>query len=315
MYAAALFVSWVRHHGRSAGLADRLGADAAFVAVGRSGVRWTVPVRYLLQAIETVRLLRARRPETVLVMGPPLALLVLCRLLHRGPLVLDAHTGAVLRNDRIRLAFRVLARWADVVVVASAALADRVERETGIRCAPVHDPVLVEETSGRPDVSSTRTVVFPAGWRSDEPIEAVLGAARLLPDVDIAITGRAPEGLVVPANVRLTGHLDDRAYDALLRDAAVVLALTTRSLTMQRAGYEALERGVPLVASDTDVLRELFTGGTVFAPPTATALAGAIREALERGEVLAKEMAALRDERAVEDGRAVAALQEAIAAC
>src|SRR3954468_17877913 len=92
MYAAALFVSWVRH-GRSERLAELLGADAAFVTFGRSGDRKAVPVRYARQAVHTMRLLRRTRPDVVIAMGPPLALVVLCRVLHRGPLVLDAHTG------------------------------------------------------------------------------------------------------------------------------------------------------------------------------------------------------------------------------
>jgi glycosyltransferase involved in cell wall biosynthesis len=321
MYAAALFVSWVAHHGRSAALAERLDAETAFVAVGRSGQRWLVPVRYARQAARTVRLVRRRRPDVLVVMGPPLALLVVARLVHRGPLVLDAHTGAVLRRGRVRWLFRVVARRADVVVVASESLARLVETETGIPALAVHDPLTGSGDATTQKSASSRhqngggAVVFPASWRADEPIDAVLGAARLVPDVGFVITGRAPGAVRVPDNVRLTGFLADDDYDAVLADAGVVLALTTRALTMQRAGYEALERACPLVASDTEVLRELFTGGTVFAAPTAASLAGAITEALDRREVLAKEMAELRDERVAADERAVAALREAIAAC
>ena len=316
MYAAALFVSWVRH-GRSERLAELLGADAAFVTFGRSGDVKTVPVRYARQAVDTVRLLRRTRPDVVIVMGPPLASVVLCRLAHRGTLVFDAHTGAVLRDGRVRPVFRVLARLVDVIVVHNESLADRL-LDLGIRAIPIHDPVA--PSAGARDATQPRatpTVVFPAGWRPDEPIDAVFGAARLLPDVDVVVTGRPPAELArsAPTNVRLPGYVDDAAYDALLRDADVVLALTTRQQTMQRAGYEALELGCPLVASDTDVLRELFTGGAVFAAPTATSLAAAITEALDRREVLAKEMRALREERVVADARAVAVLQEAIGRC
>jgi glycosyltransferase involved in cell wall biosynthesis len=145
-------------------------------------------------------------------------------------------------------------------------------------------------------------------------MEAVLGAARLVPDVEVVITGRPTADHAVPANVRLTGFVDDDTYDALLAGADVVLALTTRSLTMQRAGYEAAAHGRPLVASDTDVLREFFTGGTVFAPPTAEGLAAAITDALERADELAAEMVELRDRRVIEDERAIDALREEIAA-
>jgi glycosyltransferase involved in cell wall biosynthesis len=316
---AVSFVSWVRHHGRSQGLADRLGADAVFVAVGRSGNRWTVPARYAVQAVRTVRYLRRHRPGVVLAMAPPMALPVLCRLVHHGVLVLDAHTGAVLRGDRVRPSFVRLARRCDVVLVASEALRDRLERETGIPALAVHDPVTpgsvssprLQETAGR-----HRTVVFPAGWRADEPMDAVLDAARRLGDgVAIVITGSAPDGLTVPGNVRLSGFLAEEDYDELVRTADVVLALTTRSQTMQRAGYEALAHGRPLVASDTDVLREFFTAGTVLAQNTGASIAAAVERAIADGERLAEEMRSLRDHRVVEDDRAVAALREAIERC
>jgi glycosyltransferase involved in cell wall biosynthesis len=309
---ADLFVSWVGFHGRSARLAADLGAEAAFVAVGRSGNRWTAPVRYARQAVTTVALLRRRRPRVLVVMGPPLALVALAALVHRGVLVLDAHTGAVLRGDRVRRSFVWLARRADVVVVASEALAARVRAEHGIDALAVHDPV-PDAAASAPAPSERFTAVFPAGWRADEPMDALLGAAVLVPDVEVVITGR-PARTDVPANVRLTGFVDDATYASLLAGAGVVLALTTRPLTMQRAGYEALGFGRPLVASDTDVLREFFTGGTVFAAPTAASLAAAIEEARARSDELAAGMVGLREHRRVEDERALTALRAAIAA-
>jgi glycosyltransferase involved in cell wall biosynthesis len=268
-----------------------------------------VPVRYARQAAQTVALLRRRRPRVLLVMGPPLTFVALARLLHRGPLVLDAHTGAVLRDDRVRSSFLWLARRADVVVVASEALADRLAGEGAVRALPVHDPVPPVAAGA---TSSSTTVVFPAGWRSDEPLEALLGAARLVPDVEVVITGRHRGPQDIPANVRLTGFVADDDYERLLAGAGAVLALTTRPFTMQRAGYEAMAHGRPLVASDTDVLREFFTGGAVFAQPTAASLAGAITDALARRDELADEMVALRARRVAADVRAVAALRGAI---
>lgn len=306
---ADLFVSWVRHHGRSARVAELLGIDAAFVAVGRSGDRRSVPIRYARQALQTASLLRARRPRVVVAMGPPLTFVALARALHRGVFVLDAHTGAVLRNGEVRREFLALARRSDVVVVASEGLAARLATDHGVHALTVHDPVL--EPQQAPASISPRTVVFPASWRADEPMDALLAAARLLPDVEIVITGR-PTATDVPSNVRLSGFVDDHEYEALVSGAGAVLALTTRAQTMQRAGYEAMAYGRPLVASDTDVLREFFTAGTVFAQPTADSLAAAITDALARGADLAREMAVLREHRRVEDDRSIGVLRDAI---
>jgi glycosyltransferase involved in cell wall biosynthesis len=250
-------------------------------------------------------------------MAPPLALTVLCLVRRRkgGVLVVDAHTRAVLRHDSVRPTFVALARRADVVIVASEALRARLA-EHGVEALAIHDPLgrrsptLAE--GGGPAPRSRFVVVFPAGWRDDEPVPALLEAARLVPDIDIVITGRSTPALTVPANVRLTGYLDEDRYTTLLASAGAVLALTTRSMTMQRAGYEAMEHGRPLVASDTDVLREFFTAGTVFASPDAASLAAAIEEARRRAPELSAEMAVLREARVAEDQRAAEVLRAAI---
>ncbi|MCW2620453.1 MAG: glycosyl transferase group 1, partial [Frankiales bacterium] len=131
------------------------------------------------------------------------------------------------------------------------------------------------------------------------------------------LTGRAPEEVraAAPANVHFTGFVSTDDYLALVHAADVVLALTTRELTMQRAAYEALCAGRPLVASGTDTLREFFGDAAHYADPTAESIAGAVGAALadaagsssRLAEVLtvrtAEQQAALAEVRAVLDGR------------
>ena len=67
----------------------------------------------------------------------------------------------------------------------------------------------------------------------------------------------------VPDNVRFTGYVPDPEYYGLMRASDAVLCLTTREHTMQRGACEALSMGVPIVTSDTDLLRTYFRMGTV----------------------------------------------------
>jgi glycosyltransferase involved in cell wall biosynthesis len=110
-------------------------------------------------------------------------------------------------------------------------------------------------------------------------------AAAGLPSVHFHITGdvrRRPalERLRLPANVRFTGFLPTDEYIALLRDASLVMCLTTRDHTMQRGACEALSLGRPLVTSSWAILREYFSPGAVFVDNTVEGIRSGITEVL-----------------------------------
>jgi glycosyltransferase involved in cell wall biosynthesis len=311
-----LFVSWVRHHGRSADLAESLGARAVFVTSSARRSPATAVWRWGVQLLRTLLLLARERPRRLVVMAPPMPLVVLAVLYRRLPgrrVVVDAHTGAVLRvhyGNRPNRALPLLARLTDAVVVTNAPLAEQVRR-SGTSVLVLHDPPGQPPPPAAPDGS----VLFPCAWAPDEPLADLAETARGLPGTTFVVTG-TPRGpgaeLVWPDNVTLTGWLSDEDYAARLAACSVVLALTTRDSTMQRAGYEALAAGRPLVASSTQALRTWFTAGTVFAENGAEALTAAVREALERREQLAAEMAGLRALRAEEFDRDLSAVRAAL---
>ena len=246
-----------------------------------------------MQAVRTVRLLRRHRPELLWVMAPPTDLVVLGLLWRRlsgGRLVVDAHSGAVVDPaSGQRRPTRWLAR-ADLVVVTTRRLAGTLTAD-GVRAVALHDPPL--PVVGRPALP--RTVLMPASWYADEPWREVLDAARLLPDVRFVLTGHPPAGIIAPANVVLTGYLSAVDYELQLCTATVVLALTTREDTMQRAAYEAVAAGRPVVASGTQALREHLTQGAVFTTGGAADLAAAVEQALADAARLAEEVTALRE--------------------
>lgn len=272
----ALFVSWIRHHGRSEDLATALGAECAFAAVGRLTDRRTVVFRHGWQALQTLRLLASRRPRVLVVMAPP-ALLVLLGLLWSrltgARLVVDAHSKAAVGGTWSAR----LAAHADLVLVTLPDLAQGFPRALALHDAP----------GGAVDAPMHDEVVFPASWYDDEPLDEVLAAARALPAVRFALTGRAPAGLDVPSNVRLTGFLVRPEFLALVAGAPLVMALTTREHTMQQAAYEAIAAGRPVVASDTAALRSYLGDAAVYAGDLAGAVGAGLSD-LPRLEAAAR---------------------------
>jgi len=298
----ALFICWVRFHGRSNDLARAVGAEIAFVSVGQARNPRTAPFRWAVQTVQTILLLVRRRPRVLYVMAPPLPLvflgLVYSRVAH-ARFVIDAHSAAVVERrtgQRSRRLFPLLARCATATIVTTDALATRLA-ERKVNVIAIHDPPMRASPQVCAHDRRHPRVMMPSSWHEDEPMDAVFGMARLIPEIEVMVTG-LPRGTLdraaLPPNVALTGYLDEKGYDALLGGSDVVLALTTAENTMQRAGYEAMAYDRALVTSDTQALRSYFTMGTVFVDPTdAGSLAGAVHDALADKDELEIEMRTL----------------------
>ncbi len=145
-------------------------------------------------------------------------------------------------------------------------------------------------------------VAFVSTFAEDEPLEAVLQAADLLPDVNFYITGDKRKKPVsffenAPANVTFTGFLDpDKQYPGLLRAADAIMVLTTRDFTLQLGGCEATAVGKPLVTSDWPYLREVFPKGTVYVSDTAESIRDGILRLRRDFKRLSEEIIDLRQE-------------------
>jgi glycosyltransferase involved in cell wall biosynthesis len=307
----SLLVSWMGYHGRSATLAKELGAEAVFISAGRTGRISTALARYILQSVRTLWILYQKRPKTVIVMAPPLPLVALAWVeskLTSSRLIIDAHTGVF--NDpkwawTLR-AFMWFARRSTATVVTNRQLVDRLE-QAGVNAISLHDPPLPlplesSRAVAASDEVAEKSVIVPCSFSSDEPIDAIIAAAKELPDVSFYITGTVSRNVStnsanIPTNVRFTGYLQKEAYEDLLRSVGMVLALTTRELTMQRAGYEALAYHKPLLTSNTRVLREYFTKGTMFTSPHPENIRAGVVECLDNRDSLANEMAILHQQK------------------
>jgi glycosyltransferase involved in cell wall biosynthesis len=279
--------------------------------VTRTVIGWS---RSWFRTVHVVR--SAPRGTLVVVMCPPVFALVAALVAARrsgARVVADLHSGAV--NDPAWTWSHGLLRWClrrcSHVVVTNEDVLDGFDT-AGRPVLVLHDPPLPFSEGGAPPaLPSGPVVVFPASGAADEPMEDVVGAARLLlGEATVVITGRQ-RALDGCPDVVLPGFLDDAAYAALLRRADVVLALTTREATMQRAGYEALELGRPLVCSDTAVLRAAFEGAAVLTRPGAEALASAVRTALADRERLEAAARSARTRMHDDVGSVLAALTSA----
>jgi len=261
-----MFISWM-DHARARDLADALGAELYVPAHRLSRSHWAL--RYVVQGLLTFLIVLRRRPDRIIFTNPPFVagLPVLAAARIRGASVwCDAHSGAF-NDDRWRRfarANRFVLRRCAGTVLASARLGRELEPGSATRTLIVASPPL-QLRDRTPEVRPM--IVATLGWAWDEPVAELLAAARLAPDIEVVLTGRAPREVqrAAPTNCTFTGWLPREEYRALLARATAVICLTTRDSTMQNGAYEAAEHGIPMILSGTGALREYFdTGGVVF---------------------------------------------------
>jgi glycosyltransferase involved in cell wall biosynthesis len=315
-------IAWTRFQPRTSALALALGGQARFVDDGFAGRHFAMrPFAYLVKAYQTWTLLSRDNPKTVLVITPPVfAPLVawLWCLVHRRALVVDCHTGAF-HSPKWAWA-RPLHRWLLRRVRAVLLHTDELEALVtgwGARAMVVPDD-LPSADEARPQERDGRTRVLIAGsLDSNEPVATVVEAARLLPDLELRFTGDpslVPDRVraEAPPNVVWTGYLAYPVFLGELEAADVVGVFSTDPRIMNRAAFEAVGLGRPLVLSDLPGLRDRFSSAALFAANEPAAIAGVLRGALDEKSELARRSVALQSLLRTQREQAVARLQSII---
>jgi hypothetical protein len=293
-----VFISWAKLR-RADTIAEKLGLESITIRWFHGRKFPIALARYAIQWLHTVLLLAWRRPRVVLVTNPPVfaALAVhVYALVFRARTVIDFHSGCFIEDhwrrwDRLQ---RFLARRAALNLVHNRDNARVMEAWEAPYVVLPSIPPAIEVPRREAPPRDRPLVVYVCSFKSDEPVNALLEAARGLPEVDFFISGRAPEGVAtrLPGNARLTGFLGDQEYNRLLAGADVMVALTTRSDTLLYGAQEAIALHKPLVISRTPTLEAYFPEGTVFTENAPGPLRDALREALGRKAELGARMAA-----------------------
>ncbi|THG30771.1 glycosyltransferase [Naasia lichenicola] len=298
--AQTIVLSWVKYHGRSAGIAKGLRGTALFPPDEIMNLK--VPSRYVQLAKWTNTTLKETSAKLIIVMMPPSFLVFAVKLWtpRTTRVVGDLHSAA-LRGARwgwLRgLAFWSLRRDGAIVTNQEDARLLALHR---VNSVILHDDISIARIELKHKKSAIRTVVFPASYAPDEPIPAILDACRLLPDIRFVFTGKAPNALRdnLPANTTVTGFLAYEDLIELLSTADSILAITTRNFTMQRAGYEAFSLGVPQVTSNFPVLREFYEDTASYCNPTEPeSIRDAIMDSLARTTTIKADIEHLRGRR------------------
>jgi glycosyltransferase involved in cell wall biosynthesis len=251
--------------------------------------------KFVLSLGELLRM----RPDVVWIQVPPSMLLHLAffyKLIafRRVRVVVDLH-NSMLRPFWMDFP---LSKWllnrADVVLAHNAVVYDEL-----IAIGISNDVIRVLEDKpcsflvpgiSRPSVEPY--ALIPCSFDVDEPIEVVVEAARLLPDIKFFVTGKYEGKIllsslgVIPENLVFCGYLSKIDFENLLSFADAVVGLTTRDNVQLSVANEALSVQRPMVLSDTSVLRDLYGSAARFVQNgDASALAEGIKDVVQHSDL------------------------------
>lgn len=281
-----LYISWSKYHSRTERLAKALGASVCYVwRLGRVSLP-LLPLKYLLQLIETIAILIRERPDAVIAQTPPVFVALLSwaySSLTGARFIIDAHSGSFL--SRKWKWFFPLHRWCSSRAQVTIAHVRTLKRLVGLSGVHVMNIGFVGD--GLPEsiaypLPNGFNVVVPSSFKDDEPVESILLAALSLPEVRFFMTGdqtRVSPGLraIKPENVVFTGYLSVPRYFGLLEGSDAVLVLTNQDHTFQCGAEEAVLLGRPVVTSNTQSLRDAFHRGVVFVENSPESIATGIQ--------------------------------------
>jgi glycosyltransferase involved in cell wall biosynthesis len=269
--------------------------------------------------------------------------------------IIDAHTASFEKPWSLPI-LRTITRWAIgnaiAVIVANAELQNVVYQNYGVMPLVLDDgvPQLNHATRKASQISISRgskygqqqhplsmhpqlrpkeledesagtkfAVAVISSFASDEPIEEVIEAAKILAETTIfyvtgdpsrLASGRLFEWKQTASNVIFTGFLNQQEYISLLKKVDAVMVLTRRHDNMLSGAHEALALEKPLITSDWPPLRKYFSAGTTYVNNSAKGIVNAVKYVQLEKDQMKEDMRALKQQRLDEWERKVSAFKE-----
>jgi hypothetical protein len=284
-----IFLAWVSYDGRSALMAQHMGAKMIFLHYGQRGKPWLLPFRYLVLTFQSIPILIKEKPDIIYIQVPPLptVLLVYVYCLFSGAkYIMDTHSCSYTSVwSKLLWLLRWFSHRALVTIVHNTEI-EQIVAQWGCKVISIsYIPGEYQQSKPYP-VSEKFNIAFVCSFSQDEPIQAVLEAAAHLPDVTVYITGnvkRATPELIksAPQNCHFTGFLSLDEYLGLLENVDAIMDLTTEEHTVLLGGFEAITFRKPFITSDTTILRNYFSDGVVHVSNTSEGIRAGIRCAQE----------------------------------
>ena len=298
-----LFVAWRVFQRRTESLADKFNLHTEYYYYpweekSKLHKAWS----YIYKTIGTISDLVRIRPQIIFLQLPPTPALYIvaayCRL-SGCKFVADCHNAMIYSRWLAWPFAKSLLRKADALLVHNEDV-EHYAKKLNLDTITLRDPLpdLSNSTTSKflvqYDLKQGTYVIVPWSFSADEPIRELVQAAKLMPQTKFVMTWFAekmPDNIRdnLPANLILTGYLDEKAFNTVFSHAGAALVLTTREGTQPSGASEAIVLGVPLIISDMKTTRKLYEDMPVYVENSTHGIMYGVRKALkDHDELIAK---------------------------
>lgn len=302
-----VFIAWAPYCRRSDVLGKYFNYPVLFInhLIRTRNILWRYFfwVDYIFKGIYTLLHLIQINPKYVFAQSPPSFCPMFCWIyckVFRRKLIVDGHNNAFDEPWISFPCFLYILSSSKMVLVHN----DELEKYLKIKYRNIPFYILPDKIPDFPlqneNIQNPQKAYFlaPVTFSFDEPIEEMLDAIRLFLD-----TTKFPMEFIITGNykirheiydkyhnvqgIRFVGYVDNPTYDKLLTNAFGVIALTTRQMTQQCAAVEAMGANVPLIVSDTDTNRRLFSQGAIITSIDRNSIKNSFEQFIrEKGDLL-----------------------------
>lgn len=256
------YIVWKGYQRRAEVLAAMLDAELKFMPNWFQSKSLRL-LDYLGKFLATLKHILLRKPDLVIVQGPPL-FTAIPALLMKVPYIIDAHNAAIQGFwQKVPMSKYIISKAHTVIVHNFEILQLAKKLFPSSNFISVLDPLEFISFPNNQRIKNQILVICSFG--SDEPIDVIIDTIKTLPDYKFVIT--ADINKIQPLqrkricecdNVNLTGFLPTEDYHALLCSSLAVLVLTTRDSTQPSGACEALSSNTQLILSESSLTKELF---------------------------------------------------------
>ena len=302
-----IFIEWAEYGSRTDSLASAVKAEPIFIGKvnNHRNVFYSFST-YFPKTIKNYKIIKQMKPKVVYITNTNWVIafvnLVFSKL-FRHKLVFDSHSCAFDHKFIKYPLFlsKYFAKIADLSIVTNEEhfnlLTAYGAKSLIISDIPFEEKLLTDE---KIELSSLLNVCYVCTYSQDEPYKEVFEAAKQNKKIKVYVTGDYKKVDIDPSNyphIQFAGFLSNKDYKRYLNNADLIMTLTTRENTMQRAGSEAISVGKPLITSDTKMLRSYFKNGTIFVASTSKGISDGINEAIKDFQKLKEGIIKLQEER------------------